>query len=283
MLSDTKPKYFDMLVRLSGYSHGEGVWAGNAKELITSKKATVDETISSRDDIMLFLISKGMDDREAFRISENVRKGRGLPDGAEKEMVSLKVPQWYIDSCKKIEYLFPKAHAVAYVMMAFRIAWFKVHRPLEFYSAHFYRRRKSFDAELMTRGIDIVRNKINELKNNPDAKAGKGKDGELLTTLESCYEYYMKGYTFENIDLYKSDAEIFLIVNETTLRPPFISVSGLGEAAAESLAANRKNNNFISIEEISAACPGVNKTNLDKLKQLGALGDLPDSSQMTLF
>jgi len=283
MLSDTKPKNFDMLVRLSGYSHGESVWEGNSKELIKSGKARVDETISSRDDIMLFLISKGMNDRAAFGISESVRKGRGLPDGSEEEMTRLRVPAWYIESCKKIEYLFPRAHAVAYVMMAFRIAWFKVNKPLEFYSAHFYRRRKNFDAELMTKGIDIVRNRINELKKDPDVKAGKSKDSELLTTLESCYEYYMRGFDFESIDLYESAADTFLIIDEKTLRPPFITVSGLGEAAAQSLAENRKNKKFISIDEISATCPGVNKTNLDKLKQLGALHDLPDSSQMTLF
>jgi len=283
MLTDTKPAHFDTLIRLSGYSHGEGVWAGNAKELIMSKRASVEETISSRDDIMLYLISKGMGEREAFRVSESVRKGYGLPDGTEKEMYRLKIPEWYIDSCKKIEYLFPKAHAVAYVMMAFRIAWFKVHKPLEFYSAHFYRRRESFDAELMTQGIDKVRNKINELKKDQDAKTGKSKEGDILTTLESCYEYYLRGFKFESIDLYESAAEEFLIVNETTLRPPFKAVSGLGEKAAKSLAENRENKTFISIDEISASCPGVNKTTLDKLKQLGALQDLPDSSQMSLF
>ena len=283
MLSDTKPDNFDMLVRLSGYSHGEEVWAGNAKELILSKKATVDSTISSRDDIMLYLISKGMSDREAYRISESVRKGRGLPEGTEKQMQQMKIPSWYIESAKKIKYLFPKAHAVAYVMMAFRIAWFKVHKPLEFYSAHFYRRRKSFDAEIMTQGIDKVRNTIRELSKIPEAKAGKGKEGELLTTLESCYEYYLRGFTFENIDLYQSAAESFLIINETRLRPPFIAVAGLGETAAKTLEENRKGKTFISIDEISAACPGVNKTNLDKLKNLGALSNLPDSSQMSLF
>ena len=281
LLNDTKPENFDTLIRLSGFSHGTGVWAGNAKELIESKVATIAETISSREDIILFLVSKGMDERYAFKISESLRKGKGLPDGAEEEMLKYKIPKWYIESCKKITYLFPKAHAVAYVIIAFRIAWFKVHKPLHFYSAHFYRRRKSFDAELMTRGIDIVRNKIKELQSNADRLSGK--DEGILTTLESCYEFYMRGFEFTSIDLYESDAEKFLIVDENKLRPPFITVSGLGEAAAESLAMNRKNRKFISIDDISAACPGVNKTNLDKLKQLGALRDLPDSSQMSLF
>jgi len=282
MLCDTRPKNFDMLVRLSGYSHGEDVWIGNAKDLIETGKVTVAETISSRDDIMLFLISKGMNDREAFAISENVRKPKGqLTEDMEKAMVSLNVPRWYIDSCKKIKYLFPKAHAVAYVMMAFRIAWFKVHKPLEFYSAHFYRRRKTFDIELMTRGIEVVRRTIKELQSAAEEKSAK--EESILVTLESCYEFYMRGFDFANIDLYESDAEKFLIVDDNKLRPPFVTVSGLGEAAAQTLAEQRKTKNFISIDEIAATCPGIYKTTLDKLKTLGALGTLPDTSQMSLF
>jgi len=282
MLKDTKPRNFDTLIRLSGYSHGENVWLDNAKSLIETGKVTVDETISSRDDIMNFLIFKGMTDRNAFRISEFVRKpGKGLPDGAEEEMVALGIPKWYIESCKKINYLFPKAHAVAYVMMAFRIAWFKVHRPLEFYSAHFYRRRKYFDVDFMTRGIDIVRNKIKELQNNTDSKTGK-EEG-LLTTLESCYEYYLRGFNFAGVDLFDSDCEKFLVVDKKRLRPPFIAINGLGETAAYDLAARRADHEFISIDDISAACPSVNKTNIEKLKSLGALRNLPDSSQLSLF
>jgi len=281
MLCDTRPKDFDTLVRLSGFSHGESVWAGNAKELISAGKATINETISSRDDIMLFLISKGMNDRYAFKISESVRKGKGIPDGSEDEMLRQNVPKWFIDSCKKIKYLFPKAHAVAYVIMAFRIAWFKVHKPLVFYSAHFYRRRKSFDVELMTRGIDIVRNKIRELQSNTDPKTGK-EEG-LLTTLESCYEFYLRGFDFAGVDLYYSDAEMFLITDDNKLRPPFIAISGLGETAAQDLALQRQSRSFISIDDISSACPSVNKSNLDSLKALGALRELPDSSQMSLF
>ncbi|MDR0491225.1 MAG: PolC-type DNA polymerase III, partial [Oscillospiraceae bacterium] len=167
MLCDTLPKNFDTLVRLSGYAHGRGVWIGNARELILSGKVAVSETIGCRDDIMLFLISKGMDDRYAFEISENVRKGRGLPKGAEEKMTQCGVPGWYVESCKKMTYLFPKAHAVAYVMEAVRIAWFKVHRPLEYYSAYFYRRSQKggFDAGSMARGIERARAKIKEIRN----------------------------------------------------------------------------------------------------------------------
>jgi len=292
MLCDTRPDNFDTLIRLSGFSHGTGVWAGNAKDLIDQKTATIAETISSREDIILYLVSKGMDKKYAYFISENLRKNKGLPKSAEEEMMKHNVPKWYIESCKKITYLFPKAHAVAYIMMAFRIAWFKVHKPLEFYSAHFYRRRKNFDIELMARGIEVVRNKIRELTILTDIKSGKdakgGKDIETLTTLESCYEFYMRGFNFAGLDLYESEAEKFKIVDEKTLRLPFITVSGLGENAAYDLVEQREKRNFISIDDILTTNPGENKTSitkssLDKLKQLGALHDLPDSSQMSLF
>ncbi|MCL2627399.1 MAG: PolC-type DNA polymerase III [Oscillospiraceae bacterium] len=282
MLVDTRPKDFDTLVRLSGYSHGTNVWLGNAKELIATGKASVGETISSRDDIMLYLISKGMDAKDAFKISENVRKGYGLPKGTEPNLKSLHVPPWYIDSCNKISYLFPKAHAVAYVIMAFRIAWFKVHKPLEYYSAHFYRRSQygAFDAQSMIRGIDTVRARIREIKKQSDI--GK-KEEELLSTYESCYEFYMRGFSFAQIDIYTSDAEKFLLVGDNQLRPPFISISGLGETAALDLMEKRKGREFISISDILTACSSVNKNHIERLKSLGGLRDLPDSSQMSLF
>jgi len=282
MLRDTKPGDFDTLVRLSGFSHGTDVWLGNAKELILSGKASVNETIGCRDDIMLFLISKGIDDRYSFKISESIRKGNGLPDGAEEVMIQHKIPRWYIESCNKISYLFPKAHAVAYVIMAFRIAWFKVHRPLEFYSAYFYRRsqKDSFDAEFMIGGIDIVRRKIKELRNSPETKH---KEDELLTTLESCYEFYLRGFDFTGIDIYDSDPVKFLIADEKRLRPPFVAISGLGSTAAVDLATNRVVREFIAIDDISAVCSKVSKTHLDQLKSLGALRNLPETSQMSLF
>ena len=282
MLYDAKPGDFDTLVRLSGFSHGRDVWIGNAKDLILSGKVTIGETIGCRDDIMNFLISKGMSDRNAFRISENVRKGKGLPDGAEEEMSRYGVPGWYIESCKKISYLFPKAHAVAYVVEAFRIAWFKVHKPLEFYSAFFYRRsqKNSFDVDCMTRGIERVRAKIKETRSNPDVKP---KEEDLLPTFEACYEFYLRGFEFERIDIYESDPVKFLVVGENKLRPPFVAISGLGETGARDLAENRTGRMFISIDEISAACPKVSKTHIEQLKALGALRALPQSSQMSLF
>lgn len=281
MLMDTKPDQFDTLIRLSGFSHGTDVWLGNAKDLILSGTASVGQAIGCRDDIMLYLIRCGLPEKLAFKIMEAVRKGRGLPDGAEKEMKEHGVPDWYITSCKKIQYLFPKAHAVAYVMMAFRIAWFKVHHPLAFYAAYFYRRsqKDSFDAVMMTYGIDEVKRHMREISANADRTA---KDDGLLTTLEVCYEFYLRGFDFASIDLYESDATAFL-PRGNTLLPPFVSVSGLGETAARDIVEGRKNRRFISIEEVAAACPKVSKTHIENLKQAGAFGDLPDSSQMSLF
>ncbi len=286
MLVDTQPENFDTLVRLSGFSHGTDVWLGNAKDLILSGTATVRETIGCRDDIMLYLISKGMDGLRAFKFMEAVRKGaihkgKSWPDGIVEEMQSLGVPEWYIESCRKIQYLFPKAHAVAYVMMAFRIAWFKVHWPLQFYSAYFYRRsqKDAFDASVMTQGAEMVRAKIKDIRSDPNATA---KDEDLLTTLEACWEFYKRGFHFEPIDLYRSDPTKF-IVTENGLLPPFVGISGLGEAAARDLAAHRGDKEFVSIEELSASCQKVSKAHIEQLKNLGALGALPETSQLSLF
>ncbi len=281
MLMDTMPTRFDTLLRLSGFSHGTDVWLGNAKDLITSKTATVDQAIGCRDDIMLYLISCGMPEKRSFKIMEAVRKGRGLPEGAEEEMRAAGVPDWYIGSCKKIKYLFPKAHAVAYVMMAFRIAWFKVYHPLAFYAAYFYRRSQKggFDADLMTHGKETVLANIKAIDGNEDAT---DKDEDLLTTLEVAYEFYLRGFEFLPIDLYRSEAIKFTI-EDGKLRPPFVAISGLGENAAFDLVSGREGKSFLSIEEVAAACPKVSKTHIQMLKEAGAFGDLPDTSQVSLF
>ena len=282
MLEETKPDKFDILVRLSGFSHGTDVWLGNARDLILQKGIPVGEAIGCRDDIMLFLISKGMDPKRSFKIMESVRKGRGLPDGAEEEMRAAGVPDWYIGSCKKIAYLFPKAHAVAYVMMAFRIAWFKVHRPLAFYAAYFSIRAKAFDEACMCRGMEVCQKKMREIVAKD--KEATAVEQDMLTTLEVCYEFYLRGFRFQRLDLYRSEATRFSMDEEEgTLRPPFVSVAGLGETAAVSLAEQREGRRFISIEEVSAACPKVSKTHIQLLKEAGAFGDLPESSQMDLF
>jgi len=281
VLLDTKPEKFDFLVRISGYTHGTDVWLGNAKDLILSGKATVDQTIGCRDDIMIYLISCGMPEKRSFKIMESVRKGRGLPEGAEEEMRAAGVPDWYIGSCKKIKYLFPKAHAVAYVMMAFRIAWFKVYHPLAFYAAFFYRRSQKggFDALLMTGGLEKAKENIKAIDDDAEAS---DKDQDLLTTLEVVYEFYLRGFDFLPIDIYKSHATKFL-VEDGKLRPPFVAISGLGESAAFDIMEGREGKTFISIEDFSAACPKASKTHIQMLKDAGAFGDLPDTSQVSLF
>ena len=281
MLQETQPTKFDTLIRLSGFSHGTDVWLGNARDLILSKTATVGEAIGCRDDIMLYLIKCGMPEKRSFKIMEAVRKGRGLPDGAEEEMKAAGVPEWYIGSCKKIKYLFPKAHATAYVMMAFRIAWFKVHQPLAFYAAYFYRRSQKggFDEGMMCHGIELVKKKLQEIKEDEDSSA---KDDDLFTTLEVCYEFYLRGFTFAPIDIYHSHATKFQI-EAGQLRPPFVAVAGLGETAAWDLMNAREGREFLSVEEFADACPKVSKTLIDQLQSAGAFGDLPLTSQLTLF
>ncbi|MBO7739485.1 MAG: PolC-type DNA polymerase III, partial [Oscillospiraceae bacterium] len=278
MLADTQPKKFSTLVRLSGFSHGTDVWLGNAKDLITSGTASVDEAIGCRDDIMIYLISCGVPPKDSFSIMEKVRKGKGLSPEHEQEMRDNGVPEWYIDSCKKIKYLFPKAHAVAYVTMAVRIAWFKVHRPEAFYCAYFSVRAPAFDLEVMSGGTESIRRKINEIEAKQDAKQA---EKDLLTALEVAYEMYLRGIEFAPVDLYRSEATMFKIDGKKLI-PPFTAITGLGESAALDIVAHR-DQPFLSIEEFSAACPKVSKTHIEQLKDAGAFGDMPDTAQISLF
>ena len=283
MLMDTQPKDFNTLVRLSGFSHGTDVWLGNARELIVSGTASVLETVGCRDDIMLYLISMGLDPKMSFKIMEAVRKGKvkkgGFQEGWEEAMRDHQVPDWYIESLAKIGYLFPKAHAVAYVMMAFRIAWFKVHRPLAFYATFFSIRAKAFDAEYCCAGLDAVKQKIKEIENNKDAT---DVEQNLMVTLEVCYEFYLRGFHFDTIDIYKSDATRF-VVTENGLLPPFVTVHGLGESAALDTVEKRKGKTFISVEEFANTCSKLSKTHIEQLKSLGAFAGMADTSQVSLF
>ena len=283
MLIDTQPKDFNTLVRLSGFSHGTDVWLGNARELIVGGTATVLQTVGCRDDIMLYLISMGLDPKMSFKIMEAVRKGKvkkgGFQEGWVEAMEDHGVPEWYIESLAKIGYLFPKAHAVAYVMMAFRIAWFKVHEPLAFYATFFSIRAKAFDAEFCCAGKEAVERKIHEIENNKDATA---VEQNLMVTLEVCYEFYLRGFHFDTIDIYRSDASKF-IITEGGLLPPLISVHGLGEAAAQDTVEKRKGKTFISIEEFSMCCNKLSKTHIEQLKALGAFAGMADTSQVNLF
>ena len=285
MLVDTQPKDFNTLLRLSGFSHGTDVWLGNAKDLIVSGTASVLETVGCRDDIMLYLISMGLDPKMSFKIMEAVRKGKVKGGKAGdwpmwvEEMRKHDVPEWYIESLAKIGYLFPKAHAVAYVMMAFRIAWFKVHEPLAFYATFFSIRAKAFDAAECCKDVDALRRRIREIENNKDATA---VEQDLMTTLEVCYEFCLRGFHFEPIDIYRSDATKF-VVTENGLLPPFTSVRGLGETAALDTVEKRKGKDFTSVEEFSLCCNKLSQTHIDQLRALGAFAGLPETSQLTLF
>lgn len=279
MLIDTKPTTFAELVRISGLSHGTDVWVNNAQDLVKNGIAKLSGVISTRDDIMLYLIYKGLDKKRSFKIMERVRKGRGLTEEDENYMRENKIPDWYIQSCNTIKYMFPKAHAVAYVMMSFRIAYFKVHYPSAFYATYFTSKAIDFDAELVLKGKDVVKNKIYELENMGNNKTAKEKN--LLTVLEVVVEMYVRGLEFERVDLYKSDSDRFL-VGERGLIPPLKSLEGVGENAARSIIEERRKRDFISLEDMTSRCK-ISKTVLDALEVHGCLEGIPKSNQLTLF
>ena len=237
MLEETKPTTFSELVQISGLSHGTDVWLGNANELIYNGTCTLSEVIGCRDDIMVYLIYQGLDPSLAFKIMESVRKGKGVPEEWEEDMKNNNVPGWYIDSCKKIKYMFPKAHAAAYVLMAVRIAYFKVHFALLFYAAYFTVRADDFDVEAMAKGSASIRARIDEIAQKGLDAAPKEKS--LLTVLEMTLEMCERGYSFQKVDLYRSHATEFIIDGDTLI-PPFNAVPGLGTNAALSIVEARK-------------------------------------------
>ena len=281
MLLDTMPTTFEELIRISGLSHGTDVWLNNAQTLINNGTVTLKEAICTRDDIMIYLIKKGLPSEPAFKIMENVRKGKGLKEEQEAMMREYNIPEWYIESCKKIKYMFPKAHAVAYVTMAFRIAWFKVYYPLAYYAAFFSIRADEFDSEVMIYGKQKVKDKMREIE--AQGNAASAKDKGMYTILEIVLEMYERGFEFLPIDLYKSDSKKFLI-EDGKIRPPLASIPGLGEVAAESIAKGVKEENgrFISIEEFQVKAKIGNAT-VDLLKKFGCLDGMSQSNQISLF
>ena len=248
MLIDAQPKYFSDLVRISGLSHGTDVWLGNAQTLIQEGKATIQTAICTRDDIMVYLIGMGLEEGLAFTIMESVRKGKGLKDEWIKEMTDHGVPDWYIWSCKKIKYMFPKAHAAAYVMMAWRIAWFKVNYPLEYYTAFFSIRADDFSYEMMCFGKERVLFHINEIS-KVDKNKRSAKDEGKLKDLKIVLEMYARGYDFVPIDIYKAKADRFQII-DGKIMPSFASIEGMGEKAAQQLYEAAQKGPFLSKEEI---------------------------------
>ena len=282
MLLDTKPTTFNELLIISGLSHGTDVWLGNAQELIKNKICTLSEVIGLRDDIMVYLLQHGLEPKMAFTIMEFVRKGRaakeGMPEEYEKAMRENNVPEWYINSCKKIKYMFPKAHAAAYVMMAFRIAYFKVHCPIDFYIAYYTVRADLFDAAIMANGVQKVRAEMKRIKLKSDATAN---EQSLYTILELCLEMYERGINFLPVDLYKSHAFKFKKIDGAIL-PPLNAFQGIGTSAAEAIVRAREDGPFLSQEDLKQRS-GVNKTVVETLKENGVLDDLPETSQMNMF
>ncbi|MBP2240165.1 DNA polymerase-3 subunit alpha (Gram-positive type) [Cytobacillus eiseniae] len=279
MLEDTKPTTFSELVQISGLSHGTDVWLGNAQELIHNKICTLSEVIGCRDDIMVYLIYQGLDPAFAFKIMESVRKGKGLTDEMEEEMRKNNVQEWYIDSCKKIKYMFPKAHAAAYVLMAVRIAYFKVHHPLYYYAAYFTVRAEDFDVDAMSKGSQAIRSVIEDI--NAKGLDASNKEKNLLTVMELALEMNERGFKFKKVDLYRSSANEFLI-DDGALIPPFNAIPGLGTNAAINIVNARKEGEFLSKEDLQQRAK-LSKTIIEYLDNHGCLESLPEQNQLSLF
>ncbi|WP_343343268.1 PolC-type DNA polymerase III [Terrisporobacter petrolearius] len=280
MLLDTKPTTFAELVRISGLSHGTDVWLNNAQDLVVEGTVEFKEVISTRDDIMNYLIFKGLPPKMAFTIMESVRKGKGLKPEFIEEMKKNDVPDWYIGSCQKIKYMFPKAHAVAYVMMSFRLAYYKVHYPEAFYATYFTTKAEDFDADLIVKGLDAIRNKMDEIISlGNDATA---KEKNMLTVLEVAYEMYARNIKILPVDIYKSDATEFKVMGENQILPPMIALQGVGENAAIHIQQERENGEFISKEELRKRTK-ISKTVIETLTNHGSLDNMSDKNQLSLF
>ena len=286
MLIDTKPKTFAELIKISGLSHGTDVWLGNAQELIRSGTVLFKDVIGCRDDIMVYLMYHGVEPLKAFKIMEFVRKGKASKDpetwkGFVEIMEKAGIEKWFIDSCQKIKYMFPKAHAAAYVISAFRIAYYKVHYPAIYYATYFSTRLDDFDINAMMRGYSSIKSRIIEINNKGFDMSNK--EASLLETLKLALEATARGIIFGNLDIMKSDAKSFQIADDgITLIPPFRVIDGLGDTVAQSIQEEAKKRPFLSIEDFQKRCH-VSTTLVEKMKSLNLFGDLPETSQLSLF
>jgi len=280
MLQETKPETMEELIRISGLSHGTDVWLGNAQELIKAGTAKLNQCFCTRDDIMNFLIAKGVESKMSFTIMEAVRKGKGLTPEMEQVLHEKQIPQWAIDSFQKIQYMFPRSHAVAYVIMALRVAWYKVHRPLSYYAAYFSIRAVGFDANTMLVPAKAIRDHVKAFIDGDKMSATEEKEKNALHMI---LEMNLRGYKLLPVDLYKSDKKYFLIEEaENGLRYPFLSLNGFPEAAADGIVDARKNGRFLSVEDLRLRAH-VGTSVVDMLTKQGALENMAASNQIDLF
>ena len=285
LVEDTKPKSFAELIKISGLSHGTDVWLGNAQELIANNVVPFKDVIGCRDDIMVNLMYYGLEPIKAFKIMEFVRKGKASKDPEtwqqhKKTMEDANIPKWFIDSCQKIKYMFPKAHAAAYVISAFRIAWYKVHMPVYFYSSWYSSKATDVDLDAMIKGYNAIKARIEDIQ--VKGYEATNKENGQAESLKVALEATARGIEFLNVDLYKSDATVWVAKNDTEIYPPFNAIEGLGDTVAKAIVAEREKQPFISIEDVQKRGK-VSKTLIDKMTEMGILKDLPDSNQLSLF
>ena len=279
MLEETRPTTMDELIRISGLSHGTDVWIGNAQEIVKNGIAPFSSCICTRDDIMNALMDYGVEPKMAFDTMEFVRKGKGLKPEMEQAMIEHNVPEWFIDSCKKIKYMFPKGHAVAYVTMSLRVAWYKVYRPAAYYCAYYTVRADCFDASILGGTYETIRARYREMEENKDITQ---KEKDLMIVMELVMEMLCRGIKFAPVDLEKSDATQFQLLSDTLIRMPFNALPGLGEAAAQAIVEARSQSPFISVEDLRNRGK-VSQSLIDLMRECGCLGDLPETNQTTLF